>query len=315
MNFRLNTVHTALLFVMMFLGCTSPQDTKTIAKTESTTPKEAPKSRLSADLGTPDNPINLYLTPSRSVELVEQTGKLLINYLHAETALNFELQVSDSYDDMIKAFASNDGDIALMNSASYIKARDAYGVNAKLKAIRYGKSNYYGQIIANTNSGIDKISDIQGKSVVYTDSLSTSGYLFPKKIFADYNIQPAKTAFAGTHDRVVKMVYMGIADAGATYYSEPSSDGEIRDARSRLLSEFPDVAEKVKILQVTEAIPNDPVVFGKHVNKDISFQVSLALIKYLETPEGKNAMSDLYSIEGYTRCTDADYDGLRRVLN
>nr|WP_252737229.1 phosphate/phosphite/phosphonate ABC transporter substrate-binding protein [Reichenbachiella agariperforans] len=282
-------------------------------KTTVTQQQEKPENNR--NLGSTEYPLKIYLTPSRTSELVEKTGATLVSFLEKETGLNFALHVPESYEEMIDAFASQYGDIAMMNSASYIKANQLYGATAKLRAVRYGKSNYFGQIVANTNSGVLSLSDLNGKSIAYTDSLSASGYLFPKHILEQQGILPGHMAFAGTHDRVIKMVYKGIADAGATFYSEPSSDGEIRDARSRLVKEYPDVADKVKIIEVTEPIPNDPVVFGQHISKDIYYPVSLGIIKFLETEEGKAAMSDLYSIEGYVRCKDSDYDGLRAVLN
>ncbi|PIB37064.1 hypothetical protein BFP72_17465 [Reichenbachiella sp. 5M10] len=310
-------IPTTWLLAFFAMACSPKEEAKQSVTTRpliTTHTQEAPSTTRIGILGSHENPLKFYLTPSRTSELVQDAGQKLISYLEAETQLQFELIVPENYDEMINAFAQNNGDIALMSSSSYIKAREAYGVTAKLKAIRYGKANYFGQIIASTVSGIKDISDIQNKSIVYTDELSASGYLFPKQILDQQNISPSHTAFAGTHDRVVKMVYKGIADAGATYYSEPSGDGRIRDARSRLIEEFPDVADKVKIIAVTDPIPNDPVVFGQHIARDIYFPVSLGIIKFLETEEGKTAMNELYSIEGYERCKDSDYDGLRAIL-
>ncbi|MCV9388406.1 phosphate/phosphite/phosphonate ABC transporter substrate-binding protein [Reichenbachiella ulvae] len=258
--------------------------------------------------------LDFYLTPSRSEELVQETGRLLIDFLEKETSYTFRLKVPENYEEMLESFSSNEGDVALMNSSSYIKAHDLYGAQAKLRAVRYGRSSYFGQIVANADKGISSIKDLAGKSMVYTDTLSASGYLFPKNIIEKNEIELGNVAFAGTHDRVIKMVYKGIADAGATYYSEPATDGTIRDARSRLVEEYPDVESKVKILQVTDPIPNDPVVFAKHISKQMSFDISLAIIKFMETEVGKKAMNELYSIEGYVRCSDSDYNVLREVL-
>ena len=55
------------------------------------------------------------------------------------------------------------------------------------------------------------------------------------------------------------MVYQGQVDAGATYYSPPV-DGKPMDARTRVMSQYPDVLEKVKIIDFTKPIPNAPWV-------------------------------------------------------
>jgi phosphonate transport system substrate-binding protein len=127
-------------------------------------------------------------------------------------------------------------------------------------------------------------------------------------------VKPGKTLFAGKHDNVVKLVYEGKVDAGATFYSEPAPDGTIRDARARLLETYPDIAKKVKIVAITEPIPNDPVVFRKGLATDNAYKISLGLIKYVATDTGKNTLTAIYSTEGFVRCSDADYDILRAAI-
>jgi len=261
-----------------------------------------------------DNNINFYFTPSVDENLVREKGQQLLSFLENETNLKFQIHIPESYDQMIEDFGSGKADVGIMNSLSYVKARENFGVNAKLRVMRYGKSTYFGQIIANSSSGIEEINDLNGKIIAFTDPSSTSGYLFPQKILRQSGVTPAKTLFAGKHDDVVKMVYTGEVDAGATFYSEPTPEGVIRDARSRLIDQFPDVAEKVKVIAITEPIPNDPVVFSKAVPSDVSYKISLGLIQYMSTSAGKESMMALYSTEGFVRCSDSDYDILREAL-
>lgn len=313
MKFRLTTIAALLGSCLFFYSCQNPSSS--IQGSQITTNLE-PKTKSTEGEKHSDRVYKVCLTPSRNPELVQKSGEQLIKFLEQETKLSYELVIAENYEQMLKAFDSRDEHIiALMNSFSYIKAHQQYEASAQLRAIRYGKSYYFGQIVANSEQNINTIDDLEGKSLVYTDSLSASGYLFPKAILEQKGVKSGSAAFAGTHDRVIKMVYKGIADAGATYYSEPASDGSIRDARSRLQEEFPDVADKVKIVEVTEPIPNDPVVFSSQISKQARFDISLALIKYLDTDGGKKSLQELYSIEGYVRCSDSDYNGLREVLS
>ena len=52
------------------------------------------------------------------------------------------------------------------------------------------------------------------------------------------------------HDNVVTMVYQKQVDAGATYYSPPDKTGEFLDARARYKNQYPDIFEKVKIIDL-----------------------------------------------------------------
>lgn len=227
------------------------------------------------NLSNDENIIHFYLTPSVSVELVHSKGQQLIDFLNKETGLEFQLHVPKNYDQMIEDFGDGKADVAIMNSLSYVKANEDFGVIARLRAIRYGRSTYFGQIIVNSDNGIQSISDLQGKTIAYTDRSSTSGYLFPQKILREAGVKPEKAVFAGQHDKVVKMVYEGLVDAGATFYSEPAADGSIRDARARIIDTYPDVAEKVKIIEITEPIPNDPVVFNSRIPQEKAYKIAL----------------------------------------
>jgi phosphonate transport system substrate-binding protein len=258
--------------------------------------------------------IHFYLTPSVSEELVRSKGQRLVDFLGNETGLSFKLHVPKNYDQMIEDFGTGKADVAIMNSLSYVKANEDFGVSARLRAIRYGRSTYFGQIIVNADKGIETVRDLQDKTIAYTDRSSTSGYLFPQKILKESGVKPGKTVFAGQHDKVVKMVYEGIVDAGATFYSEPAADGSIRDARARIIDSYPDVTEKVKIIKVTEPIPNDPVVFSSQISQEKAYEIALGLIKFVSSEQGKSTMMDLYSTEGFVRCSDADYDMLRQAL-
>ncbi|MBC7753617.1 MAG: PhnD/SsuA/transferrin family substrate-binding protein, partial [Moraxellaceae bacterium] len=79
-------------------------------------------------------------------------------------------------------------------------------------------------------------------------------------------------------------------------------------------NQFPDVFEKVKILQITGPIPNDPLVFRKDLPEELKTKVAEALKKYLTTPDGKKIMFDMYHITDFKAANDADYDVVRKYL-
>ena len=265
-------------------------------------------------LGSEDNPVKLYFTPSVDAETITTNSVHFLKFLEKETGLVFKSGIPANYIAVVEAFGSKRADIAVMNSFGYIMTNNKYGANAKLRVLRYGEPYYRGQIIAHVDAGITKVTDIKGKRFAFTDPSSTSGYMFPLKILTENDAKPGNTTFAQKHDNVVTMVYQGQVDAGATYYSPPSKDGEIRDARARVKTQFPDVEDKVKIIEITEKIPNDPFVFRKDLPAEITTKFITAVKKYLSTPEGKKIFKTIYSVEGVIDTTDADYDGLRAMI-
>ena len=258
--------------------------------------------------------INFYLTPSLSAELLDKKGSIIKEFLEKETGFSIKMGIPDSYDELVDHFNSSTPSFAMMSSQSYVLANQKYGAMVKLRTVRFGHSVYYGMIITRASSGIKDISDLQGKTFAYTDELSTSGYLYPKKILERNKVKPSKEFFLKKHDEVVRLVYEGKVDGGAAFYSPPSSDGTLRDARARLKEKFPDVENKVVIIAKTEAIPNDPIVFSKNFNPDVARKLYTALVKLSTDAKGKQALLDLYGTEGFVKASDSDYNSLRGVM-
>lgn len=268
-----------------------------------------------APLGSIDNPVKLYFTPSVDSDTITSESISFVKYLEKHTGLHFKTGIPTSYIAVVEAFGSDRADIGVMNSFGYLMTNERYGAEAKLKVIRYGHDYYQGQIIVSESSGINSIEDLKGKSFAFTDPASTSGYMFPLKMIKEANVELGNTTFAGKHDNVVTMVYQGQVDAGATYYSAPDKNGVIRDARSRVKTQFPDVEDKVKILKITEKIPNDPFVFRKGIPPEITNKFIAALKSYIKTEEGKKTFQEIYSVEGVIDTKDSDYDRMRELIS
>jgi phosphonate transport system substrate-binding protein len=259
-------------------------------------------------------PVNFYLTPSLAEEVLDKNGTQLKNFLEKETGFSITLVIPATYDDMINKFGNGEASFGLMNSQSYVVANRKYGAMVKLRTIRSGHAMYYGMIITHVNTGIKNIKDLEGKTIAFTDELSASGYLFPKRLLDKKGIKPGKEMFLKKHDEVVRQVYEGKVPAGAAFYSAPSSDGVLNDARGRLKDKYPDIDKKVIILEKTEPIPNDPMVFSKNFSTDDARTLYTALVKLSTEPSGKQLLYELYGIEGFVKASDSDYNSLRSAL-
>jgi phosphonate transport system substrate-binding protein len=267
-----------------------------------------------APLGTRDNPVKLYFTPSVDADTIASNSQEFLQYLEKETGLFFKTGIPTNYVAVVEAFGSKRADIGVMNSFGYLMAHDKYGANAKLRVLRYGHDYYQGQIIARTDSGISTVSELDGKKMAFVDPSSTSGYMFPLKMMKEAGATASNMTFANKHDNVVIMIYQGQVDAGATYYSAPDEEGKIRDARARVKTQFPDVEDKIKIIAITDKIPNDPFVFRKELPQEITSKFIAAVKSFISTPKGQEIFKRIYSVEGVVSTSDEDYDSLREMV-
>ena len=269
------------------------------------------------ELGSKSNPIKFYFTPSVDADRITTNARGLIDYLEKETGYHFVSGVPASYVAVIEAFGSKKADMAAGLSAfSYLMAHQKYGATAYLRLVRTGdETTYKGQFIARVGSGINSIEDLQGKSIAFVDPSSTSGYILPNALLKRKGIKPSEEVFAMRHENVVTMVYQKQVDAGATYYAPPNpKTGGIMDARMRVLPQFPDVADKIKIIGFTESIPNDPIIFSKDMPASMRDKIIKAILDFMNTKEGQHALFEIYDATGLIPTSDSDFDGLRQIL-
>ena len=229
--------------------------------------------------------------PSGEARTILETGSRVAHLLEIATGYSFESFVATSYAGVIEAMGADRADIGWLTTFSYVIAHQKYGVEVRLVTVRFGLPYYRAEIIAQPNSGINSLADLQGKRFAFVDPASTSGYLFPLAGLKKAGYDPQKffgqTIFAGSHNNVVLAVYQGRVDAGAVY----------EDARGSVQKTLPDVMQKVKVVWRSDPIPNDTVSFRGSLPAEVKDRVTKALLRFSEQPAGLEALKALYEIE------------------
>jgi len=266
-------------------------------------------------VGTQKNPINFYFMPLKGEDVFEKNVPMLKKYLEEKTGLTIKTIPSPDFISIIKAFSNKNADVAFINTLGYLMARDWTKAEARLISI-YGDvyKDYQGEILVQVKSGINTLSDLNGKKLAFADPFSASGYLYALKLLEENNVKPGKIIYAGGHIKAVEMVYKGEVDAAATYHSRPSAEGIDKDARSELVKKYPDIFLKLKILALTDKIPNGPVAFRSDLPEDIKNKLTDALLAFSKTVEGRLVLSNLYNMTGLEPANDSDYDSVGQTI-
>ena len=257
-----------------------------------------------------DNPIVWSFVPSGEMERVAAGAQSVADLLHDETGLYFETNVATEYAGVIEAMCADppEAHMGSLATFAYVLANERCGIGCELVAVRYGSPTYNGQIMVRADSGINSLADLEGKTFCRPDPLSTSGWIIPMLTLRAAGINTdsdlTEVVDAGSHDAVVAAVYNGDCDAGASYV----------DARTNLEEDYPDVMEKVVVIEVTEDIPNDGVQFIPDFDDELKTQIVDALMAIAETEEGQEALDTAYSWAGLEKHGDEFYDPFRQVL-
>jgi len=292
--------------------------------------------------------------PSVSAEEIVAGGELLAQVLNEATGLFFEVSVPTSYAATVEEMcASPDKTMGFIPAQAYVLANALCGVDVELKSLRYGFTEYWAEFIVARDSAFATLEDLDGATWAYPDGGSTSGFIVPSGIFANLGITPGEGFEAGGHSAVVRAIYNGEADFGTVFYSPQTSalsgeviwDGtaegadvpdelvaecgvnadsgelqcgdefEVRDARRNIREEAPDVIQKVRILTISDGIPNDTLSFSPDFPEDLQDAIVQAMLDYADgDPDGFATAFDAYSWTGVATSSDAEFDSIRAIL-
>ncbi|OFX16031.1 MAG: hypothetical protein A2V59_02175 [Armatimonadetes bacterium RBG_19FT_COMBO_69_19] len=238
--------------------------------------------------------LTMVFVPSRETDIVLFSGQQLGRMLSVALGVPVEAVVSTSFTAAIEAMCAGRADIGALNPFSYVLAHEKCGVEVAAVSVRLGLPFYRAQISARADANINKIEDLRGKRFAFVDPASTSGYLFPAAMLKKMGYDPdrffSQTVFAGSHPNVILAIYRGQVDGGSTF----------EDARTNVQAQFPDVMQKVKVLGYTNPIPNDTWSLSVKLNPALRAKIKDRLLRIAATPDGKEALRNLYSIEGLT---------------
>ena len=314
MSMKVNRVVIAVLIMALLLplaltGC-QPAEPTAIPKPKPTVPPPTPVPTAAPPaLGTAENPIVLSMVPSGDTPEIIASADQITNLLMEKTGYVIEGNVATSYAAVIEAMGAGKAHMGTLATFAYLLAHEKYGVECALVSVRYGSPYYKGQVIAGADTGITQLSDLAGKTMCWVDAASTSGFIVPSVMLKAAGVDPdtdlAQQVEAGSHDNVVLSVYQGDCDAGATFV----------DARGNIADDFPDVNDKVIVIEESAEIPNDGLQFIKDFPADMKAIIVQAFVEIMATEEGQAAMNLSYSWSEVIEKGDSFYDGFRATLN
>ena len=252
--------------------------------------------------------------PSEDAAQVMQNAQPLVEILRKQLAMEIQPFVATDYTGVVEALRANKLDVAFLTPASYVLAKNETNVKVVLKSERKGIPSYYAAIITRVDSGIKTLEDLRGKTFAFGDSLSTTGHVFPRKMFKEHGIDPVRdfkqVLYSGGHDATVLAVFNGKVDAGATYANSPDNQDT---AWMRYLKNPEDVA-KIIAIAYSEPIPADNLVINGNLDQRVAQKIENVFVELSRDPQGKKMLRELYQIDGFVSATDKDYDSVRRAF-
>ena len=299
------------------------------------------------DIGTAAHPIKVLFVPSVDAGVIVSGGDVMAQALTDATGLEFEVAVPTSYAATVEAMCASPTDtIGFIPALGYVLANQKCGVEVGAAALRYGWSVYWAQFLVPRDSDFQTIEDLAGKKWAVPDLGSTSGFLYPSVMFQEAGIETGEVVEAGGHPQAALAVYNGEVDFGTTYFSAPLTDpawkmgddpepfdytavelndegkayaGDIRvlDARVAVMETEPDIIEKVRIMSLTDPIPNDTMSFSPDFPDALRAEILDAMVEFAASEACQDSIcsDQFYSWTGLEPIADSAYDVIRRLIS
>jgi phosphonate transport system substrate-binding protein len=252
--------------------------------------------------------LNVGLVPAEDPNVVIADNKPFMDALGQALQMEVKPFVATDYNGVIEALRAKKLDIALLGPFSYVLAASVAEVDA-FAVVETPKqtTSYRALIIARKERGLQKLTDLKGRTFAFVDPSSTSGHLFPKAAMIKAGIDPEKdlgrVIFSGGHDATALAVQNGKVDAGAI------ADGLFEAALARGVVK----REELAVVWTSEAIPGSPFCMRRDLPAELRKRIRDAFYAMRDVPWGSKG-----TMKRWDPIDDRAYDGVReaaKVLN
>jgi phosphonate transport system substrate-binding protein len=262
-------------------------------------------------------PLRVGIIPFDKVDALQASFKQYADYLGNKSGRpGGEVYVTGNYAGILQALRADQIDCAYLNPLSYVLAVQEYKDTPEhLVPIAmpyfHGSLTYKGIIYVRTDSGINTLKDLKGKSFAFGDQTSTSGYLYPAGMMKAVGIDP-KTDIKAVNipgNAGVEAVYNKNADGGATY--ETGIETAFTDTATQKVDEAK--VGQFKVIATTDPIPNGMFVARGNLDAATLDKLKAALANINTDPQGQAALKAIPK-GGWDKMVPADdkiFDSVR----
>lgn len=237
--------------------------------------------------------------PWRSPEALERLYAPLVEIISKATSQKVSFMVSENYTQLIDQVEDAKADIAIFGANSYVEAKERIPDLIYLATCKVPDDHYKSLLISHKSNHLP-LSSYRSKHLALTDKASTSGYLYPLMMLENANLKPedfATVTLLGSHYRVYEAIANKVVDIGGV-------------SMTNLKGAIETHGDIFEIIQMSDPIPQDPIVIAPHVEKEYIDALKSALAS-----DWAQKIFDKYKtdLKGVSIHDDSYYDIVRRV--
>lgn len=256
--------------------------------------------------------ITLGIIPGGHPEAIKSESKVVAELLQKKINIPVNIYISKNYEGLTTALKDKKVDYAFLSAFSLVQAEKEVPVKVLLKKT-YNGPYYFSGLVVRADSKIKSIKDLKGKSIVFVDPQSASGYLYPQVYLRKNNLTDASfksVTFSGSHSASVEKLENKEVDVAAVFVDdEKTNDGAWERFKKNPKSKF-------RILWVSDPIPNDPIVVRQDFYDQypkLTHELMYELIEMQSDAGTKKQISEIMGKGDLLPATSKQYDPVREV--
>ena len=257
-------------------------------------------------------PITLAIFPCTDVVMSFKKFDPLVTYLKEETGLDIRLVVPRDSAEFERAVKNGDIDFALQDPHIYVRLARLYDKSTLIRTLtRDGATSQSGVVIVRKDSGINKLKDLLGKTVMFGPKLSAAKWVAAKSLFEEngINIDTDLKAYSNGKccEDIAFSIYLKAVDAGVVC-------DHFLEEHSKKQQELGVDAKEIIVVCRTKSVPTRVFAARQEINNNIITKVNQALLRLDNNKPAHKKILYRAELGGFLKSKDEDYNGIRMLI-
>jgi phosphonate transport system substrate-binding protein len=233
---------------------------------------------------------------------VDQWADLLPKALAAGLGSPATFALSEDYEELLGAVTASAVDVAWLPPLLHARAAEQ---GARLVALpqRGGWLTFRSALLVRQGDPVESAAKLRNARAAWRDKSSASGHLFPRIELAALGATLGAEAFFGSIEEAAQAVVDQKADLCTCFVSDAARDPQ--RAAAEVAQALGPLAEKLRVLHVTDPIPPDGFVVAPALTAPEAAAITAALLALHTTPEGRTALKEVLQAEKLAPVNDA----------
>ncbi|RDH86029.1 MAG: hypothetical protein DIZ80_00735 [endosymbiont of Galathealinum brachiosum] len=251
-------------------------------------------------------PLIMGIFPRRNIKLTYQIFTPMARYLSNELGREVKLITAKNFKQFWLGVKEQRYDLVHYNQYHYIISHLLYDYQVILKNQEFGQSTVAGSIVVRKDSGIDKVSDLENKTILFGGGkMAMQSYIAAKWLLKQggLNSKDYQEKFSINPPNAIMSTFRKQADAAG------SGDVVIR---LDVVKSSIDVSQ-MKYLARTRQLTHLPWAVKHDMEYDLKLKIQLALSSLNTEPAGQKIL-DQAKLSSLIPATDSEYNGHREII-